>query len=48
MELVIIQMMILAGVWINVTLGLIALYDRRKKNNVHRRNAESRSFLGLP
>jgi len=31
MDLLIIQTMILLGVWVNVTLGFVALHDRRKK-----------------
>ena len=37
------QVAVLLGVWSNVTLGIIALYDRRKKN-VHRTNASSSPF----
>ena len=31
MQLETIQVLILLGVWVNVTLGLIALYDRKRK-----------------
>jgi len=41
------QLAVLLGVWSNVTLGIVALYDRRKKN-VHSSNEKRSSFFGLP
>jgi hypothetical protein len=29
--LMLIQLFILVGVWVNVALGMVALYDRRRK-----------------
>jgi hypothetical protein len=40
------QAAVLMGVWSNVTLGLIALYDRRKRKSVHRTNASGSPFSG--
>jgi len=35
MTLLIVQVLILLGVWVNVALGLIALRDRRKSRGIH-------------
>ena len=36
MTLLIVQVLILVGVWINVCLGIIALRDRRRNSGLHR------------
>lgn len=33
---IIVQVLILLGVWVNVGLGIIALKDRRGRNGLHR------------
>jgi hypothetical protein len=36
MTILLVQVFILIGVWINVFLGIIALRDRRRNNGLHR------------
>lgn len=40
------QTAVLLGVWSNVTLGIVALYDRRRRKSVHTTNASGSPFSG--